>query len=272
METPEFLIKEAEKALATSFFKRKPDHDSAAMFYGKAAKKLQYNKSYEEAISAYLKESKEYEISDSIYMAAKAIENVAYIYSTFLKNPKEAGVFYEKCARLYLVNNNLERATESLEKAGKAVVDTSISSAIQYFKQACELYEQEERYRQGLDTYTSTIALCIRDKQMDTAIKLSHKQIEILQKLRTSESYDHLLCKAYLSHLILVLSLGDVVEASKQLQNFISHTSNFVSSDEGNISVQLLNAFEQRDQNLLVETTKRQHVTFLHIEIVKLAR
>lgn len=48
--------------------------------------------------------------------------------------------------------------------------------------------------------------------------------------------------------------------------------SAFVQSEESVIASTLLDAFEQGDQELLEETVKRQHITFLNNEIAKLAR
>lgn len=46
----------------------------------------------------------------------------------------------------------------------------------------------------------------------------------------------------------------------------------FAQSEEAEIAEDLLKAYEQRDQELLVKTTRLQHVTFLDNEVVKLAR
>lgn len=46
----------------------------------------------------------------------------------------------------------------------------------------------------------------------------------------------------------------------------------FAQSEEAEIAEDLLKAYEERDQELLVKTTRLQHVTFLDNEVVKLAR
>lgn len=93
------------------------------------------------------------------------------------------------------------------------------------------------------------------------------RQSVVLQKF-TSRSH---LYKANLSILILILAIGDDVEAGKQFSQMCGDAG-FAQSEEAEIAEDLLTAYEQRDQELLEKTVRLQHVTFLDNEVVKLAR
>ena len=52
-KSPDKLVKEAQKALKTGFFKWNKDYVKAAMYYDEAAKKYMAQKNYEKAIWVY---------------------------------------------------------------------------------------------------------------------------------------------------------------------------------------------------------------------------
>lgn len=94
------------------------------------------------------------------------------------------------------------------------------------------------------------------------------RQTVILQKF-TSRTH---LYKANLSILILILAIGDDVEAGKQFNFMCGNDAGFAQSDEAGIADDLLKAYDERDQVLLEKTVRLQHVSFLDNEVVKLAR
>ncbi|CDQ90936.1 unnamed protein product [Oncorhynchus mykiss] len=67
-------IAKAEKNLKTSMTKWKPDFDSAASEYAKAAVCFKNAKQFEQAKDAYLKEAEYHTENKALFHAAKAIE------------------------------------------------------------------------------------------------------------------------------------------------------------------------------------------------------
>lgn len=130
LQEAEQNVKDAEKALSTGFFKRKPDYDEAALYYENAgnnlsllleyvAKAFQYLKQFNEAIDCFLKSADcKYKNGDT-YFSARCYENVGMIQLRDLKNQGEAAKYFKFAADRFRQNNNLERAIEMLEKAGK---------------------------------------------------------------------------------------------------------------------------------------------------------
>merc|ERR1719309_724781 len=87
-EAHEHMAK-GDKYLKTSFTKWKPDYDSAASEYGKAAVCFKNAKQYEEAKDAYLKEAEYHTENKALFHAAKAIEQAGMMMKEQKKMYKE---------------------------------------------------------------------------------------------------------------------------------------------------------------------------------------
>ncbi|KAI8384375.1 uncharacterized protein BYT42DRAFT_493520 [Radiomyces spectabilis] len=253
------LMQEGDKASSKGLF-RKPDWDVAAGCYERAATSFKIAKSYEQAVQAYGKASEALFKTDALHLAGKAMESAALILAQNLNQPQRAAEAYQKASDLFMTQGSIDRAAEQLEKAGRALENIDVNAAIEMYSSACGLYEQEDRGRFAIDIFKKAISLLVKSKKYAKAVDMLHRQSVILQKL---SSRTHIY-KANLSIIILLLAIGDDVEAGKQF--------NAMCNEESDISQCLLQAYEDLDQELLEKTVRRQQVTFLDNEIVKLAR
>eukprot|EP00158_Paraphelidium_tribonemae_P002634 Partr_v1_DN25526_c2_g1_i5_m20557 putative N-ethylmaleimide-sensitive factor attachment protein gamma len=112
----------------------------------------------------------------------------------------------------------------------------SVAEAIKYFKEACDLYEAEDKLRLGLDTFKRVIGLCLKDGKLQEAIDFSRRSNEVLVKVKGK----HLTMRGFLSTIIIVLAYGDEVEAGKQYEQFCQMDSGWMTSDEGRLADALL--------------------------------
>ena len=250
-------------SLTTSFFKRKPDNDTAAMEYESAAKAYQYAKQPKQTIMAFLKAAEAHSAESQFYPAAKHLEAAAAIEAKDLKHPEKAAELYVKSCHFYRRNNNGDRATDVLEKAGKVMETVSADAAVEYYKQACELYEAEDRLRLGLNTIQKVIGLYVSSGKLGDALAFSKKNNEVLIKANGK----HLTMRGYLSTIIIALAMGDEVEASKLDGQFANQDAGWMRSDEGQIAESLLKGFADRDEALVDSTVKKQFVGFLDNEV-----
>ncbi|KAK2506110.1 hypothetical protein MC885_002990 [Smutsia gigantea] len=108
-------LAKAEKYLKTGFLKWKPDYDSAASEYGKAA--------YEQA-GMMLKE---------------------------MQKLPEAVQLIEKASTMYLENGTPDTAAMALERAGKLIENVDPAKAVQLYQQTANVFENEERLRQAVE-------------------------------------------------------------------------------------------------------------------------
>ncbi|KAI9472178.1 MAG: hypothetical protein EXX96DRAFT_583141 [Benjaminiella poitrasii] len=260
-------MQHGDKAASKGLF-RKPDWDLAASDYERAATSFKIAKSYDQAVTAYFKASEALSKADAIHLAGKALENAAFILATNLNQPQRAADTYERASNYFMTQGSIDRAAEQLEKAGRALENIDVNASYDMYSKACTLYEQEDRGRFAVDIFKKAISLLIRNKKYDKAIDMLKRQSVVLQKF-TSRSH---LYKANLSIIILYFAIGDDVEAGKQFNAMCGHDAGFAQSEEATIADDLLRAYDERDQELLENTVRLQHVTFLDNEVIKLAR
>uniref|UniRef100_A0A3Q2NWB9 Gamma-soluble NSF attachment protein n=1 Tax=Fundulus heteroclitus TaxID=8078 RepID=A0A3Q2NWB9_FUNHE len=110
-------IAKAEKCLKTSLTKWKPDFDSAASEYAKAAVCFKNAKQYEQAKDAYLKEA-EYHTENKT-----AIEQAGMMMKEQKKMP-EAIQYIEKACMMYMENGTPDTAAMALDRAGNRHIGT----------------------------------------------------------------------------------------------------------------------------------------------------
>ncbi|CEP16602.1 hypothetical protein [Parasitella parasitica] len=261
------IVLTSNRSASKGLFK-KPDWDLAASHFEHAATNFKIAQSYKLAVGAYEKASDAYFKSDSIHLAGKALENAAFILNQNLKDPKRAASAYQRASNYFMAQGSIDRAAEQLDKAGRALENVDMNESYEMYSKACSLYEQEDRGRFAIEIFKKAISLLIRNKKYDKAIDMLKRESVILQKF-TARSQ---LYKANLSILILIFAIGDDVEAGKQFNSMCGNDPGFAQSEEAEIADNLLKAFDERDQDLLVKTTKSQHITFLDNEVIKLAR
>ncbi|KAJ3037652.1 hypothetical protein HDV00_001457 [Rhizophlyctis rosea] len=242
--------------------KKKPDWDSAAHDYEEAAKSFRAAKAYDHCVEAFMKAAEAHKELGSLFMAAKALETAASIAVQQLSKPDHGAALYKQTSDFFLAQGSPDRAAESLEKAAKAVQTINIDKCLEYYIEACDMFEQEDRMRFGVDTFKRAIALHLQNRRFDKAAELSTRLTEGFVKLNQPAN----LQKQALSTVIIVLGGGDEVDASKRWNHFAGMLG-FGASKEGAIANELLRAWEGGDEEALVEILKRHEIKFLDNEV-----
>ncbi|KAF9348713.1 hypothetical protein BGX26_012891 [Mortierella sp. AD094] len=260
------FMHEADKNTEKSWFK-KPDWDIAANYYEKAAQSFKAGKSYEQSVQAFIKTSDAMINANSLFMAGRALENGANVCLQNLGQPERAADMYKRASELFIQNMTPDRAAEMLEKGAKAMEPISVDSAIDFYVNACNIYESEERAKYATDTYKRTIGLLVRNRRFEKATEILLRLGNVQSEAANKSAY----FKTLLSIVIIQLAAGDEVEAGKKFQEFCG-IDGFVRSEESAVAHAMLDAFEHRDQNYYNQAAARQHVGFLDNEIARLAR
>ena len=104
--------------MKTSLFKRKPDLDSAADSYQKAASCYKVAKDINQAIQCYTKAAELFTQNDSGYNAAKQYEQVAFLAND-LKNYSLVCESFDKSAELMIITGTRDGAGIMLERGAK---------------------------------------------------------------------------------------------------------------------------------------------------------
>ncbi|KAI9591869.1 hypothetical protein BDF19DRAFT_453330 [Syncephalis fuscata] len=261
-------MKEAEKATTKGWFK-KPDWEMAAQYFEKAGTSFRAAQQYESAAKAFIKASDAYNKSNSLFLAAKAMETAGSMYQQQKHTDDEARCAdcFQQASNLYQAHGSADRAAEILEKAGKILEPVDPEAGIQFYKDACDLYDSEDRGRFGIETFQTTASVLLKHKRPDEAVAILQRLIGITSDLR-NKSTQYRLC---LSIVVIFLYIGDEVEASKRLDSF-SSIHGFTASDEYSSAAQMLDCMEKFDQEGLQQVTHGPVVNNLNSEIIRLAR
>nr|XP_044629391.1 gamma-soluble NSF attachment protein isoform X3 [Equus asinus] len=157
-------LAKAEKYLKTGFLKWKPDYDSAASEYGKAAVAFKNAKQFEQAKDACLREAVAHENNRALFHAAKAYEQAGMMLKEMQKLP-EAVQLIEKASMMYLENGTPDTAAMALERAGKLIENIDPEKAVQLYQQTANVFENEERLRQAVELLGKASRLLVRGRR-----------------------------------------------------------------------------------------------------------
>jgi len=259
-------LKEADKLASKTLTRWKPDWEGAAILYEKAANNYKNAKALDKAKEAFKKASNaQYQI-DLPFSAAKHMESAAGMAKD-LKQNEEGAELYVKACNFYRENGSGFAAAENLAKAAKLIENTDVEKAMDYLKQACELYEIEDKQHFSGDTFKTAVSLFLRHQKFGDTVELLKNQCRVFEKL----NQQHDIHKAYLSIIIIHLHCDDYVAANNFYTQFLD-TPGFSQSQEGMIAADLLDAFEKRNVDALNACTKKQIFNFLDNQVTKIAR
>ncbi|RKP06320.1 hypothetical protein THASP1DRAFT_6127, partial [Thamnocephalis sphaerospora] len=247
-----------------SWFK-KPDWDIAAQYFDKAGASFRAAQNYERAAQAFKNASDAYNKTNALFLAAKSMEMAATMYQQQRQpgDEQRAADCFRQASDFYLAHGSADRAAEILEKAGKILEPVNANEALQLYKDACDLYDSEDRVRFGLDTFQRTASAYLRHKRYTDAVAILQRLVDICSNMRSKSTQ----YRACLSVIIILLAAGDEVEASKRLESLARQVP-----DEFACAHQILDCYEKFDQDGLQKVIHGHVVRFLDTEVVRLAR
>ena len=277
MSDAEQLIKEAQKALKTSLFKRTPDYDDAGRCYEQAATALQHQRQFQRAADTFIEASSCYGKGDVWFMAGKTMENAAVIYTKHMGSSKgavlKAADLYKEAAQSYMMNNSWDRAIDSLSKAAKLAEGVGeLQVACAYYGRAVECIEQEDENRLKIsgEVYQKYTLTLLKAGLVDESVTAMRHFSAALAKAR---SFSLWYLRNGVALIVVLLSKGDEVAANKAFEQLtIESDGAWMRSDESKLMHDLLDGFEKRDQKLVTEVTSRQMITFLDRDVARMAK
>nr|XP_006825136.1 PREDICTED: gamma-soluble NSF attachment protein-like [Saccoglossus kowalevskii] len=259
-------ISQAEKYLKTSFFKWKPDFDSASDEFSKAATCFKNAKSYDQAKTAYLRAAHALKNNHQLFHAAKAYEGAALMLKE-MKNLDGAGDLMEQAAQMYREHGTPDTAALTLEKAAKMLENTRPEKAVELYERACEVAELEDRPRQAVNSLSQAAKLLVRIKEFDKAVAVLKREREIYAELENLPSIYRNIVATSLVH----LQRGDFVAADQTLKHGLSYPG-FAENEMYNGLQQLLDAYDEQDQERLNQVAWYPVFTYMDNDYAKLAK
>ncbi|KAJ1796611.1 hypothetical protein LPJ59_003642 [Coemansia sp. RSA 2399] len=258
--------KDAQKASKGSWFS-KPEWDTAAQYWDKAATSYKTALHFEEAIDCHAKASDAFTKVNALYLAAKGYENAAILAEKQLKDHSKAVTYYCKSSDMFRSQGSSpDRAAEMLEKAAKICEDVDTDQAIQLYDAALGIYETEDRGRFSMGTFKKLTSYLIEKNRLSEAADAQMRLYAVCEQINNRYEGN----KCCLAVIVLLLAFGDNVAASKRMDEFGQSVS-LLHSNEFALADQLLQAYTNGDQEEFVNIARSQKVSFLDSSISRLA-
>ncbi|XP_035614442.1 gamma-soluble NSF attachment protein-like [Oncorhynchus keta] len=236
-------IAKAEKYLRTSFMKWKPDYDSAASEYAKAAVAFKNAKMLEEAKEAYLQEAEAHTNNKTLFHAAKALEAAGMMLKDMQRIP-EAIQYIERASMMYVENGTPDTAALALDRAGKLIESQDLAKAVDLYQKAASVFENEDRLRQAVEMLGKSSRLLVRQHKLDEAAVSIQKEKNMYKEI---ENYPT--CFKKTSAQVLVhLHRNDFVAADKCVRESYS-LPGFSGSEDCIALEQLLQGYDEQDED-----------------------
>ncbi|XP_023932772.1 gamma-soluble NSF attachment protein [Lingula anatina] len=268
-------IKAAEKYLKTSFFKWKPDYDSAANEYLKAGVCYRNAKELEKARDIYVKAAEVQLEMKALFHAAKAYEQAGLI-SKDMNRLEEAANLMERAGDIFRENGVPDTASLTLEKAAKMIEASKPDRAIMLYMKACDVVENEDRPKQAAEVIKKAAGLLVRCERLvgllsidlfEEASKVLQREIDLNSEV---ENYPTIY-KAVLNLVLVHLHKEDYVAADKSYKGAFNYPG-FVESEEASAVEQLLDAYDQGDNDTLRAVCNLPLFKYQDNQFAKLAR
>lgn len=244
--------KNSQEALEVNYFKMKfkPDYFLAATEMTEAANSYQLAKIESSAKSCFIKAA-ELRLKDHDHQSA------ARLYENALE--------FDKAAECYLVCGGIDSAVRTIMKKAKQYPECELEC----FEKAIDLYAKDERKEiLASDIFKQYIPRLITSRDFEKYFAVSNRYMDLLVKLEQFP-FAH---KEILSQVIVNLSNSQIVGAERALTGPNLNVPGFVHSQEYAAADDLIQAIRENDAELLKQIISKPAVTYLNIEVVKLAR
>uniref|UniRef100_A0A4W3IRH1 Gamma-soluble NSF attachment protein n=1 Tax=Callorhinchus milii TaxID=7868 RepID=A0A4W3IRH1_CALMI len=246
-------------SLKTSFMKWKPDYDSAASEYAKAAVAFKNAKQYDQAKDAYLREAESHQNNRAAYEQA----------GMMLKEMQQLGeavLLIEKASMMFIENGTPDTAAMALDRAGKLIENVNLNKAVELYQQAASVFENEERLRQSVELLGKVSRLLVRSRRLDEAAVSLLKEKNMYKEI---ENYPTCFKKT-IAQVLVQLHRNDYVAADKCVRESYS-IPGFNGSEDAIALEQLLEGFDEQDQDQVSAICNSPLFKYMDNDYAKLA-
>ncbi|GBN50203.1 Gamma-soluble NSF attachment protein [Araneus ventricosus] len=256
-------IAQAEKYLKTSFLKWKPDYDSAALEYSKAATCFKAAKVLGQCKDCFLKAAECYRKNNSFFSAAKNYEQAAMIYKE-MEDYQNAVQLIERACQLFREHGTPDTAALALEKGAKMIESKCPEMALELYKKAMDVVMTEDRPTQASEHAAKASKILIRLKRFDEAVNMVRKEQEFHLATDNTRAVGRLVVSEVLIHLMR----EDYVAADKAFKEGY----HYCERDESNTLMDLLEGYDQGDAEQLNRALNSPFIKHMDVEYARLAR
>uniref|UniRef100_A0A667WZW4 Gamma-soluble NSF attachment protein n=1 Tax=Myripristis murdjan TaxID=586833 RepID=A0A667WZW4_9TELE len=237
--------RETVSYLKTSFLKWKPDYDSAAAEYSKAAVAFKN--------------------ADAHTNNKTALEQAAMMLKE-MGRLSDAVCLIEKASLMYVENGTPDTAALALDRAGRLMESQDLAKAVDLYQQAAGVFENEERLRQAVEMLGKASRLLVRQHRFEEAAESIQKEKNMYREIENFPT-----CfKKTIAQVLVHLHRNDFVAADKSIRQSYS-LPGFSGSEDCVCLERLLQAFDQQDEDAVHQVTNSPLFKYMDNDYAKLA-
>lgn len=256
-------IKNAEKSLKTSLLKWRPDYETAAEEYSKAATCFRVAKSYQQCRDCLLKAAENHRQNRGLFYAAKALDQCILICKE-MGDLRDIYDMAERAAHMFQSQGSAESATATLEKTAKILESQCPMEALNLYRHAADIAGVQDSKRQAAEYISKVARLHVKLQQYDQAADAIRREIGIHQEHESIQAVGRLVVA-----LVLVqLARGDIVAAEKAFKEW----GNYCDPPEIQNLEMLLQAYDEEDRDNAKRALNDPFIKHMDVEYAILAR
>ncbi|XP_026288801.1 gamma-soluble NSF attachment protein [Frankliniella occidentalis] len=256
-------IRNAEKCLKTSLLKWRPDYDSAADEYNRAATCFRNARSFQQCKDCLFKAADCYKQNRSFFHAAKCLEQ-AMLMSRDLGNLLEVASLAEKACSLYQQHGSSESGALALDKAAKIIEEQHPEEALKLNQHAADVAMTENNVRQSAEFVGKVSRILVKLKRYDQAADAIRREMGL------HEQSEHVPAIGRLAVALVLVQLarGDYVAAEKAFKEW----GNCCEAPEVQTLEMLLQGFDEEDSDTVKRALNSPFIKHMDVEYARLAR
>ncbi|KAK9892743.1 hypothetical protein WA026_021935 [Henosepilachna vigintioctopunctata] len=256
-------VKNAEKSLKTSFMKWRPDYESAAEQYNKAATCFRNAKSFDQCRDALLKAADCHKQNRAIFYAAKALDQ-AILVSKELGDLRNVGELANRAANMFQSHGSAESATSTLDKAGKILEAQYPEDALKLFQRAADISQDQDSVRQSAEFMSKVARIHVKLKEYELAADAIRRELGLREQSESYQAAGRLAVALVLVH----IARGDIVAAERAFKEW----GNYCEAPEVQCLEMLLQAYDEEDPEAAKAALSNPFIKHMDVEYTILAR
>uniref|UniRef100_T1PC55 Gamma-soluble NSF attachment protein n=1 Tax=Musca domestica TaxID=7370 RepID=T1PC55_MUSDO len=262
IEEGQEYIRQAEKSLKTGLLKWRPEYDTAADCYTKAATAFRIAKSYDQSKECFLKAADCHKNNSSWFHAAKCYEQIILICKE-TNNLLSVEEYAGRASHLYQQHGSPESAASALDKASKVVEQKHPEIALRFYQRALEISMIEDASRTAAEYASKVSRILVKLQMYDQAADALRREIGLNQQ---TESYGQI-GRLAVALVLVQLARGDQVAAEKAFKEW----GNCCDPQEVQTLEMLLQAYDDEDPDTAKQALASPFIRHMDVEYSKLA-
>lgn len=268
------------KAIKVTVFQWKADHLLAAPLFESSSNAYKAAGEFEQARVMMVQSAKSHEGYGALSTCAVAYMNAAKIAQA-QNNKVQAAEHFKESAEMWGSHGDVEKCADVLAKAAKELENEKPTEALDLYNRAIEILAPDGLTKEQLGKVNINIRDILREafkytlkrgekdsKSLKDALSLAKRMAKQFEAFESEPS----MCKSMASVTIILLSMGDVVQADQTYLQEHLDNKHYITSNECKVIDKFIMAFKNSDLDLLDDAQKGENLFYLDPEMQSWAK